>query len=261
MSDFNNYTIIIPARFQSTRLAGKMLLDIAGKPMIQQVYEQALKSNAKSVIVATDHTDIEKVIKNIGGKVCLTSKDHQSGTDRIVEVINLLNIEDDEIILNLQGDEPLMPPSLMNKVAQDLDVTDKADMSTLATPIHTKDQIIDKNIVKVVFDTDGFALYFSRATIPFAREGIDAIDTPSKHYFRHLGLYAYNAKFLRKYTALKPCDHESLESLEQLRALFNGYRIHLVVSNEETGHGVDTIEDLNRVQQLLKKTDTPKDVT
>ena len=250
-----SFKIIIPARYASSRLPGKPLLNIAGKPMIQHVYERAVESEATEVIIATDDDRIEQSAKSFGAKVCMTRRDHPSGTDRLAEVASILQFNDDNIIVNLQGDEPCLPPQLINQVAADLAQHSKADIATLYSRITQVEQIFDPNVVKVALDIDGYALYFSRAPIPwirdhFGKESIPDLDFP---HYRHIGLYAYRTSFLTHYAELSLSVIEQAESLEQLRALFHGKRIHLSEAKINPGHGVDTMDDLVQVRSLLEQ--------
>ncbi|QGM81011.1 3-deoxy-manno-octulosonate cytidylyltransferase [Otariodibacter oris] len=249
------FTVIIPARYASTRLPRKPLLDIVGKPMIQHVWEKAKQSGATRIIVATDHPEIVDVVTNFGGEVCLTSEHHQSGTERIAEVIDKMEISDDEIIVNIQGDEPLIPPVIVAQVAKNLD-SHQVNMATLAVKLTSSEELFNKNVVKAVTDKNGIALYFSRAPIPFARDQFPACDDSfieQQPYLRHIGLYAYRAGFVKQYIAWQPSALEQLESLEQLRALWHGEKIHLELAKEAPQVGVDTAEDLERVRQILSE--------
>ncbi len=249
------FHVIIPARYASTRLPAKPLLDIAGKPMLQHVVERARLSGAASITVATDDARIEKAVKAFGGSVCMTGEHHQSGTERLAEAADKLGLGSDDIVVNLQGDEPLMPPRLLSQVAHILDGDHGADMSTLCTRIHTAAELFDPHVVKVVMDCLGNALYFSRAVIPWDRDAFavttEMLPEQAVHY-RHLGIYAYRVGFLESYVDKAPCDLERMESLEQLRVLWHGGRIHVAEAEEVPGHGVDTLEDLERVRTLLK---------
>jgi 3-deoxy-manno-octulosonate cytidylyltransferase (CMP-KDO synthetase) len=248
------FNVVIPARFASTRLPGKPLLPIAGKPMIQHVYERAIESGAADVVIATDDQRVQQACDVFSAHCCMTAADHQSGTDRIAEVVEQMQWPDDSNIVNLQGDEPLIKPQLVRQVAEDLAEHTKSEIATLCSPIHTAAELLDPHVVKVVTDNEGFALYFSRAAIPWDRDAfaIDMEELPegSRHY-RHIGLYAYKAGFIRHYSQLKPCYIEKAESLEQLRALWNGFPIHVSMIEEPPGHGVDTQQDLERVRNLL----------
>ena len=248
-----SFTVIIPARYASSRLPRKPLADIAGKPMIQHVWEKAQQAGANRVIIATDHEEIEQVAKTFGAEVCMTSTKHNSGTERLAEVIEKMAITDDEIIVNVQGDEPLIPPVIIQQVAQNL-AENQVNMATLAVKLETKEELFNPNCVKVVTDQKGMALYFSRAAIPFARDHFaDCNDAfvASQSYLRHIGIYAYRAKFVNQYIRWQPTVLEKLESLEQLRALWYGEKIHVELAKEAPQVGVDTLEDLERVRQIL----------
>lgn len=247
------FKIVIPARFASSRLPGKPLMDIAGKPMIQHVYDRAKESIASEVIIATDDERIEQVCKAFGADVCMTRADHPSGTDRLAEVASQRAFADNDIIVNVQGDEPCLPASLINQVANDLKQHPDADIATLYSQINQEKQVFDPNVVKVVMNGQGYALYFSRAPIPWMRDHFDQQSTlpPELPHYRHIGLYGYRASFLKHYAELSPCVLEQEESLEQLRALYHGKRIHLTVAQVNPGHGVDTEQDLTEVRELL----------
>ncbi|RDF09317.1 3-deoxy-manno-octulosonate cytidylyltransferase [Haemophilus paraphrohaemolyticus] len=248
-----SFTVIIPARYASSRLPRKPLADIAGKPMIQHVWEKAQQAGANRVIIATDHEEIEQVAKTFGAEVCMTSTKHNSGTERLAEVIEKMAITDDEIIVNVQGDEPLIPPVIIQQVAQNL-AENQVNMATLAVKLETKEELFNPNCVKVVTDQKGMALYFSRAAIPFARDHFaDCNDAfvASQSYLRHIGIYAYRAKFVNQYIRWQPTVLEKLESLEQLRALWYGEKIHVELAKEAPQVGVDTLEDLERVREIL----------
>ena len=248
-----SFTVIIPARYASSRLPRKPLADIAGKPMIQHVWEKAQQAGANRVIIATDHEEIEQVAKTFGAEVCMTSTEHNSGTERLAEVIQKMAITDDEIIVNVQGDEPLIPPVIIQQVAQNL-AENQVNMATLAVKLETKEELFNPHCVKVVTDQKGMALYFSRAAIPFARDHFaDCNDAfvASQSYLRHIGIYAYRAKFVNQYIRWQPTVLEKLESLEQLRALWYGEKIHVELAKEAPQVGVDTLEDLERVRQIL----------
>lgn len=254
MADFK---VVIPARYASQRLPGKPLLDIAGKSMLQHVYERASESGAEEVIIATDDERIREVALGFCDCVCMTSAAHRSGTDRIAEVVEQLAWADDVLIVNLQGDEPLMPPSLLTQVAEALDSHPMADMATLAVPLNLSEQLFDTNCVKVVSDKNGYALYFSRATIPWKRDQFVAGGPVQPDWldgvFRHLGIYAYRAGFLGGYAKLAVSPIEGMESLEQLRVLWNGGRIAVDVANEAPPAGIDTPEDLDRVAAVFSR--------
>ena len=248
------FKVVIPARFGSIRLPGKPLLPLAGKPMIQHVVERAQRSGAEEVLVATDDRRIEDACAAFGAQSMLTRADHRSGSDRIAEVIHRRGWSDATIVVNLQGDEPTMPPDLIDQVAADLARQPEIGMATLAHPIADPETLFDPHAVKVVTDAAGFALYFSRAPVPWPRD--EALDRraglpSSVPFLRHIGLYAYRAGFLRRYVAWPPSPLELAESLEQLRVLWHGERIHVGVAGEAPGPGVDTTQDLVRVSALL----------
>ena len=241
--------MVIPARLGSTRLPRKPLADIAGKPMVIRVAERAKQSLAHSVVVATDSPEIEAACNEYRIECLLTSPDHPTGTDRLAEVAQLLKLPADALVVNVQGDEPLIPPGLINQVAQTLAENTQCAISTVAVPIADHAEIDNPNVVKVVLNRAGEALYFSRAPIPFVR------DTQSVHkteHLRHLGIYAYRADFLQAYSRLEPAPPEQAEALEQLRALWNGYRIAVHIASETPPAGIDTPEDLERVRRLLE---------
>ncbi|HEX9803236.1 MAG TPA: 3-deoxy-manno-octulosonate cytidylyltransferase [Gammaproteobacteria bacterium] len=248
------FHVVIPARYASSRLPAKPLLDIGGKPMLQHVVERAQQSGAASVTVATDDARIEEAVRAFGGAVCMTAAHHQSGTERLAEAAERLGLAGDDIVVNLQGDEPLMPPSLLSQVARILDGDHGADMSTLCTRIHTAAELFDPHVVKVVMDRLGNALYFSRAVIPWDRDAfaVTTEELPEQAvHFRHLGLYAYRVGFLEEYVTREACDLERMESLEQLRVLWHGGRIHVAEAEQVPGPGVDTAEDLERVRAII----------
>jgi 3-deoxy-manno-octulosonate cytidylyltransferase (CMP-KDO synthetase) len=257
MHEQPRFKVAIPARYASTRLAGKPLRTLAGRPLIQHVYDRAVESGAEEVVVATDDPRIASAAEDFGARVCLTAPEHPSGTDRLAEVARRLCWNADEIVINLQGDEPLMHPDLIRRLATDLARFVDAEIATVCTPIHTTAELFDPHVVKVVMDKDGYALYFSRAPVPWDRDAF-AVTTEElpqgAQHFRHIGLYAYRAGFLERYNGLAPCYLERTESLEQLRALWNGVRIHVLHSDRPPGHGVDTEDDLQRVEQLLAGT-------
>lgn len=246
-----SFTVVIPARYQSTRLPGKPLADIGGKPMIQWVYEQAIQAGADKVIVATDDSRVEHVVKAFGGEVCMTSPDHESGTERLAEVVEKMAIPDDHIIVNVQGDEPLIPPNIITQVARNL-ASSEAPMATLAVEIDHESEVFNPNAVKVVTDKDGYAMYFSRATIPWDRDNF-ANDAKSiaQPLMRHIGIYAYRAGFINTYINWQPTALEKIECLEQLRVLWYGEKIHVEVAKEAPSAGVDTPEDLEVVRKII----------
>jgi len=256
-----SFSVIIPARYASSRLPGKPLINIAGQTMIERVYRQALASGAKRVVVATDDVRIGDVVSAFGGEVCMTADSHTSGSERLAEASEILNLADEEIVVNLQGDEPLMPPELLHQVADLLLLESRADVATLSTPIHTIDELYDPHMVKVVTDAEGFALYFSRAVIPWDRDhfahecqtGDESKQSLPERlvYQRHLGIYAYRVGYLKQFVRQQSCLIEEVESLEQLRVLWSGGKIKLEQAECEPGHGIDTPDDLQRVIALL----------
>lgn len=239
------FKIIIPARYASTRLPGKPLLDINGKPMIQHVYERALESGASEVIIATDSTRIGMAAEDFGATVCMTLEHHNSGTERLGEVVSKLDWPDDTVVVNVQGDEPLIPPQIISQVAKNLVNNPDASCATLMTAFGSDDDVNNPNAVKVVSDAQGFALYFSRAVIPHIR---DPEHTHGVKYFRHIGMYAYRAGLLRNYSRLHVCELESIEKLEQLRLLWNGLKIHVDEAMVIPEAGVDTQQDLEKIR-------------
>ncbi len=249
------FVVVIPARHASTRLPGKPLRLVAGKPLLQHVHERARASAAEAVIVATDDERIRRVAEGFGAEVCMTDPAHRSGTDRLAEVARRAGWPDERILVNLQGDEPLMPPALLDQVAADLARHPDAGIATLATPIEpaTPEALGDPHSVKVVLDQAGYALYFSRAPIPWERDRPAAAGRLGADYpfLRHLGLYAYRAGYLRRHAATPEAPIEACERLEQLRALYQGVRIHVSLAQERPGPGVDTEADLRRVEALL----------
>ena len=242
------FLVVIPARLGSTRLPRKPLADIGGKPMVIRVAERAKQSLAQSVVVATDSPEIQAACDEHRIECLLTSPDHPTGTDRIAEVAQQLKLPPNTLVVNVQGDEPLIPPELINQVVQALADHPACAISTVAVPISEAAEINNPNVVKVVLNRQGEALYFSRAAIPFVRD--KDIQTQTT-YLRHLGIYAYRADFLQAYTRLDPAPPEQAEALEQLRALWNGYRIAVHIAHEAPPAGVDTVEDLERVRQIL----------
>ncbi len=248
------FTVIIPARFASTRLPGKPLLDIAGKPMIQRVYEQAGRSDAARVVIATDDKRIAECAEKFGAEVCMTSEEHPSGTDRLQETVSMLGLNDSEIVVNVQGDEPLIPPAVINQVASNLAGMPSAGIATLSEPIRDITTLLNPNVVKVVADDQGGALYFSRAPIPWPRDAFSqAPDTfpAGINFQRHIGIYAYRVKLLNDFVTWSPSSLEVTECLEQLRAMQNGVRIHVEEAVELPPAGVDTEADLHRLRELL----------
>jgi len=248
------FRVVIPARYGSTRLPGKPLRLLAGKTMLQHVHERALESGAAEVVIATDDERIREAAAGFGANVCMTAAAHRSGTDRLAEVAARGAYAPDDIIVNLQGDEPLMPAVLIRQVADDLAAHEAASIATLCARLTAGAELFDPNVVKVVMDRAGYALYFSRAPIPwdrdaFGRDGCGVTEVSG--YWRHLGMYAYRAGFLQEYVRWAPAPLERAESLEQLRALWYGHRVHVAEAAAETVAGVDTAEDLARVEALL----------
>jgi 3-deoxy-manno-octulosonate cytidylyltransferase (CMP-KDO synthetase) len=248
------FKVVIPARYGSTRLPGKPMLDIAGKPMIVHVCERALEADAEQVVVATDDQRIFDAVGNLGLDAVMTDPNHQSGTERIAEVARIMGWADEQIVVNLQGDEPLIPPAYIREVAIALAGQDQAGIATLAAKILDVEEIFNPNAVKVVLDKNGYALYFSRAAIPWNRSTF-----PDKHdiassglpHFRHIGMYAYTVGFLQRYCGWAASPLESVESLEQLRILWHGERVLVKIVDRTPEAGVDTEEDLVRVSSRL----------
>lgn len=248
------FRVVIPARYASTRLPGKPLAEIAGRPMLQHVWQRAVESGAGEIVIATDDARVEAAARAFDAAVCLTSPSHRSGTDRIAEVAERYGWPDDAIVVNLQGDEPTMPPALLRQVAEALATHPDAAIATLAVPVQGRTELFDPNVVKVVADRAGYALYFSRAPIPWHRDTFPAATgrlPAGVTFWRHLGIYAYRVGFLRRFVAWQPAPVEACEALEQLRALWQGERIHVGLAAEIPGAGVDTPEDLERVRRLL----------
>lgn len=249
------FKVVIPARYGSTRLPGKPLLNIAGKPMIAHVCERAGEADADEIIVATDDERIFQAVGGLGFKAVMTRADHQSGTERIAEVARLCGWADDQIIVNLQGDEPLIPPAYIRDVATALAGQQQAGIATLAAEINDPEEIFNPNAVKVVLNKNGYALYFSRAPIPWERDMFTRSGgTPSGKlpYLRHIGMYAYTVDFLNRYCLWDASKLESVESLEQLRILWHGEAIRVEIVAQTPAAGVDTQEDLQRVEQALR---------
>lgn len=250
----NAFHVVIPARYASTRLPGKPLAQIAGRPMIHWVWDRAIASGAHAVLIATDHDEVASACREFGADVCMTDPAHASGTDRIAEVAVRQGWGDDAIVVNVQGDEPLLPPALIRQAAELLWLHPEADIGTLGTPIHDLREFLDPNVVKLVMRADGAALYFSRAPIPWSRDGAPAgLASQLRHAdaMRHLGLYSYRVSALQRLAATPPCRLEETERLEQLRALWLGMRIQVDAAVEVPPGGVDTPQDLERVNRLL----------
>ncbi|MDD5214850.1 MAG: 3-deoxy-manno-octulosonate cytidylyltransferase [Methylococcales bacterium] len=249
------FKVVIPARYGSTRLAGKPLLNIAGKPMIAHVCERASEANADEIVVATDDGRIFDTVSQLGFQAVLTRENHESGTERIAEVAEKFGWSEDTIIVNLQGDEPLLPAEYIRQVAHALANQHQAGIATLAAKIHDVEEIFNPNAVKVVLDKNGYALYFSRAPIPWNRADFKIPPAPlfkGGDSLRHIGMYAYTAGFLKKYCAWESSPLEQIEALEQLRILWHGEKILVQRVEKTPPAGVDTIEDLQRVEAILK---------
>ena len=249
------FSVIIPARYASTRFPGKPLADVAGKPMVVRVAERARRSGAVEVIIATDHPRIAAAAMRHGFAAVMTSTRHASGTDRIAEVAAMRRYRGKDIVVNVQGDEPLIEPSLIRRVASGLSRHRGAAMATACHPIRDARELANPNVVKVVLDQDGYALYFSRAPVPWARDGFARGVFRIPHglpVYRHLGIYAYRAAFLRAFTRLKPAAIEHFEALEQLRALAHGHRIHCEITRAAPHPGVDTPADLRRIVRRFR---------
>ena len=247
------FHVVIPARFASTRLPGKPLLEIGGKPMVVRVAEQAALSGADEICIATDHQPIIAAAQQHGFQACMTRADHTSGTDRIAEVVQLRGWSDNTIVVNVQGDEPLIPPALIRAVAEHLYHHPECAIATVCHAIHDEAAMRNPNIVKTVLDKNGNALYFSRAPIPyprdvFASQSVIPNDLP---VLRHIGIYAYRVSFLRAYSQLAPCALERFEALEQLRALYHGYKIGVTITDEAPPAGVDTEQDLQLARKIF----------
>ena len=264
MADF---TVIIPARYASSRFPGKPLADICGKPMVVHVAERAAKSGAAEVLVATDHPGIAAAVKQHGFNAVMTRSDHASGTDRVAEVSKQRGYPGHHLVVNIQGDEPLIAPELIREVARNLLDHPEAEVSTACHPIQDAADIVNPNVVKVVLDRKGYALYFSRAPIPFARDAFTrSYDSARNTYaggitvipdglpvFRHIGIYGYRAGFLKRYSKLDPSPLEQFEALEQLRVLWHGFKISVALTQEAAPPGIDTPEDLQRLKRSLER--------
>ncbi|MBT8147281.1 MAG: 3-deoxy-manno-octulosonate cytidylyltransferase [Gammaproteobacteria bacterium] len=245
-----SFTVIIPARYGATRLPGKPLLEIAGKPMIQHVYERAQQSDASAVYIATDDERIKSAAEDFGATAFVTDSNHLSGTDRIHEVAVMLKLNDEQVVVNVQGDEPLIPPAAINQVANNLIQHPAAGMASLYEVISDAEEIDSPHAVKVVCDIDGFALYFSRATIPYGSSA------QARNCFRHIGIYSYRVSTLQHFVRWPPGQLEVQEKLEQLRALFNGIKIHMASACERVPPGIDTEHDLQAARKLLAAGDS-----
>jgi 3-deoxy-manno-octulosonate cytidylyltransferase (CMP-KDO synthetase) len=250
------YHIVIPARMASQRLPGKPLITIQGRTLIEHVYRRACEASAQSIVIATDSREIHDAASGFGGDAVMTSPDHESGSDRIAECIDIKGWPDDTLVVNLQGDEPLMPASCLDQAAGLLDRTPDADIASLYWPIETPASVKDSNVVKVVMAESGQALYFSRSVIPHPRNvSIEAAMQSGLRWYRHIGLYAYRANALKNFAAIRPTPLERLEKLEQLRFLEAGRQIAMECACEFIPAGVDTIEDLERVREMIPDAD------
>lgn len=253
-----NFIVIIPARYGSTRFPGKPLVDIAGKPMIAHVVERAMQANAENVFVATDDDRIADCVKGFGGQVVMTRTDHQSGTERLAEVVENLKCDDETIVVNVQGDEPHVPVDIIQQVARNLHEHPEAVMATLGCPITAAAEFYNPNVVKVVTDCNGLALYFSRSPLPYVRDAMldgnttksaqdSDIDFAQYGFMRHIGIYAYRAGFIKQYISMEATPLEQIESLEQLRVLYHGFKIHVDKAVATPPPGIDTPEDLAKL--------------
>ena len=243
-----DFSVIIPARYASSRLPAKLLKDINGKTLIEHTYSNAVKSDASRVIIATDDVRIKTIAEDFGAEVCMTNDSHTSGTSRLSEVVSVLNFQDNDVVVNLQGDEPMMSPSAINQVASNLSSSGMS-VATLCEKIDTEEAYFDENCVKVVYNSRGKAMYFSRSPIPAFR---DSTKINLDLCFRHIGLYAYRVNFLKDYTNMAISSLEMAEKLEQLTFLTHGFDIHVETSCASTGYGVDTESDLIKVKKELK---------
>lgn len=245
------FVVVIPARYDSSRLPGKPLADIGGKPMVQWVHERAIASGAQQVIVATDDERVKQAVESFNGEVCMTRADHESGTERLAEVVAKYQFDDNTIVINVQGDEPMIPSVNISQLANNLASLDPnlVKMATLAESICSSTELENPNVVKVVTDVNGLALYFSRAAIPFNRDRAQTIS--EFPYLRHIGIYAYRAGFINQYISWPATALEQIESLEQLRVLYHGENIHVAPAIEPPPAGVDTAEDLEQVRRLV----------
>lgn len=253
MTKVTKFVVVIPARYDSSRLPGKPLADIDGKPMVQWVYERSLASGAQQVIVATDDKRVFDVVQGFGGEVCMTSKDHDSGTERLAEVVEKYGFSDETIIVNVQGDEPMIPSANVTQLANNLAKLplEEAGMATLAESITSISELQNPNVVKVINNIKGYAIAFSRSVLPFDRDGQNSSSGLAFPYLRHIGIYAYRAGFIRRYVQWPASEIEKIESLEQLRVLWQGEAIHVDLAVEPPPAGVDTPEDLEQVRRLV----------
>ncbi|MCI0504665.1 MAG: 3-deoxy-manno-octulosonate cytidylyltransferase [Gammaproteobacteria bacterium] len=258
-----SFIAVIPARYASTRLPGKLLLELAGKPVLQHVYERAKQSRAERIIIATDSPEIMAATIKFGAETLLTSETHHSGTDRIAEVVEKFQLLDETLIVNVQGDEPLIAPENINQVAQNLEHHSDASIATLCTAMDNPEDVLNPNMVKVVMDEQGYALYFSRAPIPWDREcfgglyreGVKVMNRAQLRgsYYCHMGIYAYRAGFLKSYVSMPQSSLEKAEALEQLRALSNGCKIHVGVTHHDKSIGIDTMDDYQRIKKMMAR--------
>ncbi len=251
------FSVIIPARYASERLPGKPLLDIGGKPMLWHTWQRAIESGADRLVIATDDPRIERAATGFGAEVIMTGEQHQSGTDRVAEAAEQLGLDEDEIIVNLQGDEPLMPSGLIHQAAETLFQHPDAQLATLATTVHSVAEYLDTNVVKLVMDETGRALYFSRAPIPWQRDGAGSdLMSQQSHgqALRHLGIYAYRGAALQTLAKAPSTPMEDAERLEQLRALWINMHIQVAIAAEPMGPGVDSAEELDKVRLLVEST-------
>lgn len=247
------FRVIIPARYASTRLPGKVLIDIGGKTMLQRVYERAVESGADSVVIATDDAKISKAARSFGAKVCMTSAEHQNGTERVAEAALAMDYSPEEIVVNVQGDQPFILPQAIRQVAEDLDKHDNVKVNSICERITDGKDLFDPSIIKVVLNWRNYAMYFSRAPIPW---DIDSFKEAKKvaateFHYRHVGLYGFRVSFLQEYIEWSASPLEKMESLEQLRILWNGVRMHMVITKDRIPPEVNTPEDLKKVDQYL----------
>lgn len=249
------FRVIIPARYDSTRLPGKVLANIHGKPMLQHVYQRAIESGADSVVIATDSPKVSKVAQSFGAKVCMTSAEHQSGTERIAEAALALDYAPDEIIVNVQADQPYILPQAIRQVAEDLEKHDNVKISSICERIAQGEDLFNPSVVKVVLNWRNYAVYFSRAPIPWDVEQFKNPDqaVPGDQHYKHVGLYAYRVSFLQEFIQWPSSPLERMESLEQLRILWNGSRMHMVISKDRFPPEVNTPEDLEKIKEFARK--------
>ncbi len=256
-----SFTVIIPARYQSSRLPGKPLLDLGGQSMLQRVHAQAVKSQAGQIVIATDHVQIKRHAETFCNQVLMTRAGHSTGTDRLQEAVSLLALADDHVVVNVQGDEPLIPPALIDQVADNLKHHHQAAIATLAEIIVDPAQVFNPHVVKVIRNRAGFALYFSRAPVPWRQSWLggqqqglaeDLLSLAEPIYLRHMGLYAYRVDLLHRFVGWPQAPAEIHESLEQLRALYEGEHIHVDIAVDQMPPGVDTLTDLERTRAFLQ---------